>query len=306
MIPGILLTLVLGASACQTITTDHIYGRDLALVLPVFRTLPENQVVGLSPFPGQQRVFRPNELARIAAANDIDEHFESSVCFSWPMSVPTVDKMRAAMQKTLAGRNAQIEFVEQSLAPAPPGEMTFAQSGLSGNSDGPVLWRGTVAYAENRIFTIWARVRVTVKEPRVVAVESLHAGEEIRPEQIRLTMYEGPLSRESIYGALQDVVGLTPKNAIGNGQTLTQSMLRQRSEVERGDLVKVLVQMQSAHVEAQGIAEESGRRGSVITVRNVRSGRKFRARIEDKGQVLVMPNGPTGLVVEEAGREASE
>ena len=306
MIPGIALAIVLSAPPCQTVTTDHIYGRDLARALPVFRTLPEDQVVGLSPFPGQQRVFRPGELGRIAAANDMDEHFETGVCFSWPMSVPAVDKMRAAMQKTLAGRNAQIEFVEQSLAPAPPGEITFAPGGLSGKSDGPVLWRGSVSYAENRIFTIWARVKVTVKEPRVIAIASLAPGEEIRAEQLRLTTYEGPLSREITYGALQDVVGLTPKNLVTSGQALTFSMLRQRNEVERGDLVKVLVQMESAHVEAQGIAEESGRCGAVITVRNARSGRKFRALIQEKDKVLVVPEGPTGLVVEGAGREASE
>ncbi len=306
MIPGIVFAVALGVLPCQTITTDHIYGRDLARALPVFRTLPEDQVVGLSPFPGQQRVFRPGELGRIAAANDMDEHFETGVCFSWPMSVPEPDKMRAAMQKTLANRNAQIELVEQSLAPAPPGEITFALSGVSGNSEGPVLWRGSVSYAENRNFNIWARVKVTVKESRVVVGDTLHPGEEIRAEQLHLTTYEGPLSRETTYTTLQDVVGLTPKNLIPSGQALTVSMLRQRNEVERGDLVKVLVQMESAHIEAQGIAEESGRCGAVITVRNARSGRKFRARIQEKDKVLVVPEGPTGLVVEGAGREASE
>ncbi len=62
----------------------------------------------------------------------------------------------------------------------------------------------------------------------------------------------------------------------------------------------VIVETASTHIEAEGIAEEAGRTGAVITVRNVKSGKKFRARVEDKDKVVVVPGGPFGLATEES------
>jgi flagella basal body P-ring formation protein FlgA len=76
-------------------------------------------------------------------------------------------------------------------------------------------------------------------------------------------------------------------------------MLRERKQVERGDLVAVTVQTERTRIEAQAVAEESGASGSVITVRNAKSGRKFRAKVQEKGKVLVVPEGPAGLVTDE-------
>jgi flagella basal body P-ring formation protein FlgA len=59
------------------------------------------------------------------------------------------------------------------------------------------------------------------------------------------------------------------------------------------------VQSERTRIESQAVAEESGGSGSLITVRNARSGRKFRAKVQEKGKVLVVPEGPTGLVTDE-------
>lgn len=301
MISFLAFVVALGVPTCHPVTADHIYGRDLAQVFPAFQALSPDLVVGLSPFPGQQRVFRPGELHRLALANATkDSEFLEGVCFSWPMSVPTSTMLQAAMEETLAHRNAHIEIVEQSRLEAPPGLISFPLSGLSGTADGPVLWRGIITYADKRTFTIWARVRVNVKEPHLVAAQTLKPGEEVRPDQLKVETYEGPLTREQYYRSPADVIGLTPRNSIASGLPLTAALLRERSEIERGDLVEVIVELKQTHLEAQGVAEESGHKGATILVRNARSGRKFRARIQDKGKVLVIPEGPTGLVTEES------
>jgi len=292
------LAMALTAPTCQTIHADRIYGRDLAGAMPLFKNLPSDLPVGLSPVPGQQRVFRPNELRRIALENHMEGDVTESVCFSWPMSVPSREAIRSAMEKTLAQRHAMIEILDQSMSPAPPGELSFPLTGLSGSSDGPVLWRGSVQYAPNRNFTVWARVRITVKEQHVIATELLLPGEEIRPEQVKLEDYEGPLTRDPYYLSIQEVIGLLPQNSISANTALKPALLRERKDVERGDLVAVIVQSERTRLEAQGIAEEGGRRGSVITVRNAKSGRKFRARIEDKDKVLVLATSSAGLAVE--------
>ena len=92
--------------------------------------------------------------------------------------------------------------------------------------------------------------------------------------------------------------GGAPPAASGNrgGSEIRESELAIASEVSRGDTVEVDVQVSSAHITAEGIAEEGGRRGTVITVRNVKTGRKFRARIEGKDKVSVLPGSSAGLV----------
>jgi flagella basal body P-ring formation protein FlgA len=80
---------------------------------------------------------------------------------------------------------------------------------------------------------------------------------------------------------------------------LLASRLEKPREVERGDTVDVLAESGGARVKTQGVAEQGGHQGSIISVRNVRSGRLFRARIESKETVIVVPGGPFGLVPEE-------
>jgi flagella basal body P-ring formation protein FlgA len=295
----LLLAMALATpSVCHPVESDRIYGRDLASAAAVFQGLPSDWQAGLAPVPGQQRIFGGNELRRIALEHHIEGEMPESVCFSWPMSTPSREAMRAAMEKTLANRDATVEILDDSMNPAPPGEIHFPLSGLSGSSSGPVVWRGSVNYAGNHSFLIWARVRVTVRERRVVTAEALRPGEEIRREQLRVEAYEGPLTRESYCTSLEEAVGLMPQNSIAADTTLKTSLLRERKDVERGDLVAVIVQSERTRLEAQGIAEDGGRRGSVITVRNARSGRKFRARVEDKDKVLVLATSSAGLVVE--------
>ncbi len=79
------------------------------------------------------------------------------------------------------------------------------------------------------------------------------------------------------------------------GTVLTSRLLEAPKEVERGDTVSVLVQAPGARIEAAGVAEQSGARGSLIVVRNAKSGKKFRALVEDQDKVVVIPQAPIGL-----------
>jgi flagella basal body P-ring formation protein FlgA len=243
-----------------------------------------------------QRIFHPPELRRIAQENHLDGDISEDVCFAWSLAVPTQDSMLAAMQKTLDGMNAQIEILEQCQAAAPAGELSFPLSGLSAFSDGPVVWRGYVTYGGNRRFSTWARVRIAVKGSRLVATEALRQGETIGADEVRVETYEGPLQRDKALTNIQQAVGMVTTRPIAAGAEIRESEIAIPSEVSRGDTVEVDVQVSSAHITAEGIAEESGRRGAVITVRNVKTGRKFRARIDGKDRVSVLPGSSAGLV----------
>ncbi len=290
---------VLAGTACHPVETEKIHGRDLAAVLPAFAALPADADLGYAPNPGQQRTFRAGDLRRIATANHI--HFEpiENVCFGWPTSVPDREKMLEAMRKTLSGRKATIELVDQSRSGAPAGEIVFPVSGISGVSTEPVVWHGYVRYAGEKRFAIWARVRLIVREPRVKTNETLRPGEAIRGDQVRLDTYEGPLTREPAPTTLKDVVGMIPRNTIPADSFVLTSMVAAPQDVERGDSVQVVVEMTNGRIEAQGIAEAGGMRGAVIPIRNAKSGKTFRARIEDRDKVVVIPAGAPGLAGED-------
>ncbi len=301
MILALLVAALAAPAACQPVDTDRIYTRDLAAALPAFASVSPDIAVGFAPAPGQQRLFRPAELRHIAQMNHVAAAgIAGSVCFAWRMTPPSRDAVFAAMRETLQGRNARLEIVSQSASPAPSGKLVFPLSGLCGFSADPVIWRGYVLYGLNHRFSIWARARVSVKESRLIATGTLAAGEPVRADELREDSYDGPLSRQNPVTAWDIAVGMIPRFDIPAGTVLMRNMLDQPKEVERGDLVAVIVQTGGTHIEAQGVAEQSGRTGAVITVRNAKSGWKFRARVEDKDKVLVVPGGPIGLVNEES------
>ena len=300
MILAVLLASLLQPASCIPIESDRIYGRDLGRALPLFQALPPDLQVAFSPVPGQQRVFSPAELGKVARANNLKFEATQSVCFAWPMSALSSEAIVSAISATLEGRHPHIEIVEQSRASVPKGQLVFPLAGLSGVSGAPVVWRGYVIYARNHRFSTWARVRITVKEPRVVALETLNPGKAIRPEQVQLAEYEGPFTPEENFQNVTQVSGTIPRNIIPVGAPVTKNAVQAARDVERGDLVHVVAQAGAAVVESEGIAEQGGARGEVITVRNAKTKRTFRARIEEKGKVLVIPGASPGIVAEEA------
>src|SRR3954452_3675445 len=263
MIAGLLIAASIQAAlTCHTIDNDRIYGRDLAAAEPAFQAVPANLEIGFAPVPGQQRNFRPEELAGIARLHHVEGSFARPVCFAWELKTPTRTDLLAAMNETLAKRNANIEIVDQSNAPLPHGKLSFPLSGLSGTSDGPVFWRGSMTYANGRMLLTWARVRICVRERHVATAGLLHPGDEIRADQLKLVEYQGPLTREHYFASIADVAGMTARSTVNPEVALVDSMLRERKQVERGDLVAVTVQTERTRIEAQAIAEESGASGS--------------------------------------------
>jgi flagella basal body P-ring formation protein FlgA len=299
MILAFVVAAVLQPASCHTISSDRILGKDLAAAAPELKALPAEVPISYAPAPGQIRIFRVAELAHIAAANNISTLPTADVCFSWNMSAPSGDKILTAVKKSLAGRNAEIEVIEQSRNDAPQGEIVFPLSGLTGVSDGAVIWRGYVTYAGDHHFAIWARVRIRIHETHVIATEALHPGVAISAEQIATVAYDGPLLRDKVVTDIRGIVGMIPRRIVPAGGVLTETDIEKPRDVERGDTVQVIAESGHARIEAQGIAQEAGRRGAVISVRNATSGKIFRARIDDKGRVTVIPGSFAGLAVEE-------
>jgi flagella basal body P-ring formation protein FlgA len=299
MIFTLLIAAVLPATGCHPINADRIYARDLAAAVPVFSSLPPDLAIGYSPAPGWQRIFHAAELQRLAKANHLEGAVTQDACFGWTMAVPEPAQIVAAMQTSLAGRDVRIEIVDRSRAAVPAGELVFPLAGASVRSAAPVLWRGYVTYAGGKKFNVWASVTITVKGTRVVALKPLHAGDPIHADDIREESYEGPLLATATLTDAKAAIGMVPRRPIAAGDALVENLLEPPKDVARGDTVEVVVNGGGALIRTAGIAEEAGNRGATIVVRNATSGRKFRAHVEDKGKVSVVPGIAAGLAAKD-------
>lgn len=285
---------VWAAAACVAVEGDRILAGDLAAAAPWFAAMAPDTEVGYSPAPGARRTFPAAELARLTArhgasvgpraARELQE-----ICVERVMEELAPETLLAAIGKAVAEAEAKIELVDWSRYPVPRGTLEFPRGGISGLRDrhAPFLWRGCVKYGAGRRFAIWARVRVTVRVNRVIAREPLPAGQPIRPEQLRVETSDvfpfaaPPASR------LADVAGRVPRRSIAAGAAVLPGFLDAPREIHSGDVVAVAVSSGAARLTFEGRAEAGGRRGELILVRDPRTGKAFRARVESAGKVAV-------------------
>jgi flagella basal body P-ring formation protein FlgA len=281
------LAASLPAGGCQAIDSQAVVARDVAALMPAFAQLPEDFLLGYVQSTGAQRVFRGDELERIAKNRGVDLHGLDDVCFVRHMFVPDATQMRAAMEKTLAIAGVKIDILSSSRTPVPAGDIVFPRNGVQPFSGLEVTWHGYVQAADNARFPIWARARVTAPVERVVAVTDLRAGKLIQKDQVRLESSEDSPFDETTVRNLNDVVGLLAKSTILTSAPIRKSQVERPMDVARGALVRVDVFEGPAHLSTEARAETAGMKGSFITVRNLTSGREFRAEVTGKDQVVV-------------------
>lgn len=287
------------ATACTAMSGDQITGRDVALAVPQLASIAPDLKLGYSPAPGIERVFRASQLQQLALKYGLNTKIIEPACFAWSLHALSQQEITAAIRKALPGREVDLEIIDQSHAAVPAGEVIFPFQGLSSSSDGTAVWSGYVTYTESRRFNTWVRVRVTVHEQHIIATRPIHSEEMIDSSALKAVDYRGPLGRLTALQTEDAVVGKCARWPIAAGVVLSDSMLTLPHDVEREQLVTVRIVCGAAHIETQGVAADAGYRGEIIHVRNVKTGRVFRARIEDRGLVSVVAGGYVGLVVED-------
>jgi len=283
----LLLAAGTGVCGCVSIEGERIVARDLAQAVPAFAAIPADTALGYAPAPGARRIFHINDLRRLALRYNMPQPSDGELCIERVMEPLSPQRVIQAMQDTLGNAKARVEVLELSRYPVPHGQIRFVRSALPPGGGAPVLWRGSVLYAGERPFAIWARVKIAVPSTRIVAVESLPPGRRIERENLRLEECEVFPSARSIDPSLDQILGRVPRRPIAAGAMITVNLLDTPKEVERGDTVEVQVRSGAAHLKLEGLAESAGRRGESIPVRNPITNKSFSARIVDKDRVVV-------------------
>ncbi|MBI3472517.1 MAG: flagellar basal body P-ring formation protein FlgA [Candidatus Solibacter usitatus] len=285
------------AGDCRPVSGPRLLGSDLAQALPELAALPGDLFVGYSPAPGLRRILRAPELERIARPHGVDVPPRAQACFEWPLASLAPERLLEAMRTALERPEAKIEILDYDHHPMPSGPVIFPRSSLAPQpfTSNGVVWRGYVQYAENRRAQTWAMVRISARATRVVAAQLLRNGEPIRADQVKLETTDAPAFDSQAAETLAEVIGKVPRRTLATGSIVERNLLGPAREIAKGESVKVDVKNGAVRFQMEGRAESSGHRGEIIQVRNLSSGKNFRARVEGPGRVSVLGVSPGGV-----------
>jgi flagella basal body P-ring formation protein FlgA len=286
MIPMVMLI----AASCHPVEGDRITAADLAAVLPAFAVIAPETVAGYAPVPGAHRNFEPAELTRFAAANGLEYHGLATICFEPALIELDPTRIETSIRESLnaaAIAGASVEILEYSKFGVPSGTLSFPIDSLpSYSSANTAIWHGFVEH-ENRHYPVWARVRITAPQTRIVAAADLRAGQRIESGDVRLEEVKSFPSRTAGLNSAAQCEGMSARRYLKVGTPVTAADLIEPNDVDRGETVIVEVQSGGAVLNIEAQAEASGRRGQSIALRNATSGKIFHAKITGKGRALL-------------------
>ena len=148
-----------------------------------------------------------------------------------------------------------------------------------------------------RAFPVWARARISVRRPGLVARRALEVGQIVGDDAIeRVELIDYP-AWEAPHADLGLAAGRRVRRAIPALTPLLPQLLALRRDVERGDLVEVKLlageRMDEPAGEASATltaeAESPGRTGEMILLKNPLTGRRFSSKVTAIGRAVMMP-----------------
>ena len=279
-------------AGCHTISSDVIFARDVAAVIPGFARVAGEFRLGAVSDSGAPRILAGADLQRIAKNQGVELADLPDVCFALRVFVPQADEIRAALRKTLRDvpgiGSAKIEISSSSQHPVPFGELMFPRSGMQAPSgiQQEAMWRGFVRHSGGD-FPVWAKARVIANTTRIVAVANIPSGKPIQSNQVRLESCEDSLLDETTARNLDEVIGYLPKSVLRADFPIRKSQLVPPADVAKGELVDVEVFAGAAHLVVKAKAQSEGFKGSTILMRNLSSGKDFPALVVGKNRVKV-------------------
>jgi len=139
----------------------------------------------------------------------------------------------------------------------------------------------------NGAFPIWFEVEA--RKEVAVAARAIPSGSRIGSDQLKtVTADVAALGARPLMPA-DDVSRSITIGPIAEGQVLTEDLFRRVPPVVAGDEVRMQVERGALHIEARGVALESGESGQKVRVRNSGSGEVLVAYVAGPGLVDVSP-----------------
>lgn len=127
--------------------------------------------------------------------------------------------------------------------------------------------------------------QIAVFLPVVVSSEVIDRGATITPAQLTLQEQEISKLTRGFYHRVDQVTEQGAKRRMRAGQVITPSLLTLPTLVRRGQKVTMVATQDGISASAPGEAMEPGQQGSIIKVKNLRSGKVVEALVLENGSV---------------------
>lgn len=142
-----------------------------------------------------------------------------------------------------------------------------------------------IAGKEEANFSV--RSEIKIFEDIVIASRPLAFQEIINADAVRLERRELTAAQLRPFVRVSDVVGKQATRAIAASESLSQGMVDRPMVLRRGSAITMVYETAGLRVEAPGFAEEGGKTGDFILVKNPSSGKSLRGKVIDERTVVV-------------------
>lgn len=122
---------------------------------------------------------------------------------------------------------------------------------------------------------------VAVPVPHV----TINPGDVIRESQIVEKEFDARISKRDFYQAPSDVIGKVSRRVLLPGKPIPLAALKEAYLVSSGEMVRIVFTSNGLEVSGRALALQSGRRGEIVSCRNVDSGVVIRGVVTDTSLV---------------------
>ncbi len=139
----------------------------------------------------------------------------------------------------------------------------------------------------NPVLSFWVIVDASVRGRFVKAKRRIPYGAVLAPEDVALVEEEVPDVRAEYIREPERVAGKVARRVLDAGAAVTRDALSDPFLVRSGDVVRLRVERVGIVLSALARAEQNGRLGQVVRVRNLEFERPLKARVVAPGEVRI-------------------
>ncbi|MGZ8433079.1 MAG: flagellar basal body P-ring formation chaperone FlgA [Candidatus Binatia bacterium] len=193
--------------------------------------------------------------------------------------------MRQAEPRRLENLELRVLPFQPVLLPAGVARLRVVQSARGAAGVQSFLIVADVGAKEEARF--WVKAEVRVYDQVVVAARPIGRQESLSAKDLRLERREITSRTAQFFTRLDDVVGKQSTRSIQSDDVITANAIERPTLLKRGSPITLVFDSGSLRVETQGVAEEGGRMGDLIQVKNFTSGKMLRGVVLNERNVKV-------------------
>lgn len=203
-----------------------------------------------------------------------------------PSAVETLLQRHLRQQEPRRWQNIELRMqpFQPVLLPSGTAHLQVAQWSRAGTNQSYLV---AAQVGDKEVARFWVKAELRIFDHVVVAARSLGRQEILSAKDLRLERRELTPRLGQPVTRIDDVVGKQVIRGIASDEVITVAAVERPTLLKRGSPITMVFDSGPLRVETQGVAEEGGRIGDLIQVKNPASGKLLRGVVLDGRNVRV-------------------